>query len=409
MAHDTISQLPGEGEILDIPPQDVVLSFSRTKEEQRKLTGKDGVGKRLGYWRILRRRRDGGKSAVYYDDLELNAQLRQMTGEEQPSWVPMVVYGNPIPDPSRPEQLTIPDTVIFRELAWYAGHKPICRCATANELNRMAERAVTEQEAGPDGKSRNRIISRKPYPCRARQCPDLIAGKCKPHIVLNCYLPWAAGQVCKFRSSGWTSFGAMRSSLLDIAKKTGGWLQDLPLEMIYDEEQVGDYWVPQIRFRLSRTMAHRALEEGQRLLQLVGSNTQQAMQVTRLQQQARQSIVRFTQDPGEQAAFQAEFHPEQAAVPTVLEGEFTPEPAADEGESFELQSPPETTVPDLPDVEEIVDRETFNAAMIAAGVTTPDEMQVAKKHANLAEYKLNQLDLDALRTIYVTRRAEVEP
>ena len=50
-----LSQLPGEHDTLDIPPQDVVISFSETKEEAVARTGKMSAGEHLGYFRILRR------------------------------------------------------------------------------------------------------------------------------------------------------------------------------------------------------------------------------------------------------------------------------------------------------------------------------------------------------------------
>lgn len=379
MATD-LAQLPGEHLIPDIPPQDVVLSFSETKEEAHKRAGKTAAGQRLGYWRILRQSRQPGGSAVYLVDEDLQAELCRLTQSDRPQYVPCAIAGNPMPDPSRPGELTIPDSVMFRRFAWYAGRKPVCHCATEDALNRMATRTITERGQKVE----------KPYPCLALECPDFIAKKCKRHIVVNLYLPWAAGKVAKFRTTSVVSFGSMRASLLDIANMTGGWLHWLPLEIVWDEELVGEHWVPQIRFRPDSRIAQKMLEEGTRLSGLYGQSTTQAMQVKRLQEQSRTSLVRFVEDPAEQAAFQQEFHPEQSAPP-VIDADFTAEdaPAAvapepppapdteDEGDPFALQSPPVS-------VAEIVDFATFTAAMLSLGKGSADAVKQLKDQLNLA-------------------------
>jgi hypothetical protein len=387
-----LSQLPGEHEIKDIPPQDVVLSFSETKEEASARAGKQAAGGRLGYWRVLRQSRQPGGSAVYVVDQELQSLLCQIVKDDRPQFVPCAVAGNPVPDPSRPGELTIPDSVMFRRFAWYAGRKPVCHCATEDALNRMATRTVM------DGK--NKV--EKPYPCLGLECPDFIAKKCKRHIVANLYLPWAAGKVAKFRTTSVVSFGSMRSSLLDIANMTGGWLHWLPLEVVWDEELVGEYWVPKIRFRPDSRIAQKMLEEGTRLSALYGQSATQAMQVKRLQEQSRSSIVRFVEDPAEQAAFAQEYHPENKATEApIIDATFTvetpsehkpqrleePAPSAPEpepeGEELQLQPPPVAP-------SQITDGASFQAAMNAIGKGDKKTITEYRKQLGVADMTMNR-------------------
>ena len=393
-----LAQLPGEHEVKDIPPQDVVLSFSETKEEAAARAGKQAAGGRLGYWRILRQSRQTGGSAVYLVDQELQQQLCKLTGEERPQYVPCAIAGNPIPDPSRPGELTLPDSVMFRRFAWYAGRKPICHCDQEATVGRMATRTF---------KDGNKTLE-KPHPCAGQDCPDFIAGKCKRQIICNLYLPWAAGKVAKFRTSSIVSFGSMRSSLLDIANMTGGWLHWLPLECVWDEELVGQYWVPKIRFRMDARIAQKALEEGTRLSALYGQSQEQAMQVKRLQEQSRTSIVAFVQDPAEQAAYQREFYPGQDKTPEVIEGEFEPAPAEEHtpqrldppapepepaGEELVLQQPP--PAPSL-----ITDLETFDAAMQQVGVKTARQLAALKEQLGFDGYKRKDMTTGQLQALY---------
>lgn len=367
MATDTLSQLPDEHMIPDIPPQDVVLSFSETKQEAEQRAGKTAAGQRMGYWRILRQSRQPGGSAVYQVDPELQSMLCNLVKDERPQYVPCAIAGNPMPDPSRPGELTIPDSVMFRRFAWYAGSRPVCRCATEASVNRMATRTVQEGAKKVE----------KPYSCLALECPDFIAKKCKRHIVANLYLPWAAGKVAKFRTTSVVSFGSMRSSLLDIANMTGGWLHWMPLEIVWDEELVYEkesgtpYWVPQIRFRPDGRIAQKMLEEGSRLSALYGQSTTQAMQVKRLQEQSRSSIARFVEDPAEQALFAQEFHPQAKAELPIIDAEVGPvaptppasEPQPEPSESdFSLQPPPDPVKPS-----QVHDAATFEAAMQIIG------------------------------------------
>ncbi len=347
---DKLSQMPGEDLIPDISPQDVVLSFSETKTEASKRAGKQAAGQRLYYWRILRRSRQPGGKADYNEDKELQALLCRENGNDRPQYVPCVVFGNPVADPSREDKLTLPDSIVFRELAMFQGAKPICRCNQATELNRVAQFAILEPGKDsrgnalktPEGKPIMKKVGEKSRECLGAKCPDRIAAKCKPHIVVNLYLPWARGICAKFRCASVVTFGSMRSSLLDIAGMTGGVLHGVPLEMVWDEIWVDNpgAWVPQIRFRPHVQDASRLLEEGNRLLQLQSSSANAAAQVKRLQEQSRTAIVKFMDDPAEQKAFAQEYHPnQQQGAPVIIEGQY-------EVETPEAETPAPATEPE---------------------------------------------------------------
>ena len=402
-----LSQLPGEHNRKFIVREAVILSFSETQKEHEMNTGQAGAGAKLGYWRPLRRDLQGGNIPI--PDERLLPLLQKITDEERPSYVPCCVVGNPVPDPMRPGELTLSNGIMFRRFAWYAKQGVYCSCDQADPIGRKAIRSVQEL-AKENGREFKREVGKKELPCLGESCKDYMGGRCKLQVVVSVRLPWAGAKVAMYRTTGQASFEAMMASLLDIHQMAGT-LHGIPLELVYGETKSRKFgMIPCVRFEPDRHIADRLLEEGRRVSQLYGDTTR----VAQLAERARTEIVAFVEDPSEQAQFRQEFHPNNRDLPPVdatfsvetppahapqgLE-ETAPEPE-DEGEPFELQSPPEGPVHDFPPVADVVDLATFKACMLSVGVRTPAQMAKAKAAARCEEYKLDQLDIEALRAIY---------
>jgi len=413
MADSFLSQFPGEADILDIPPAEWVLSFSRTKPEQKKATGKEGAGARLGYWRVLRHVREQGGSGYYELDVRMQSRLVEATKSDEPPYVPCLLFGNPIPDPAREGQLTIPDSIMFRRRARYPG--PTCKCVEGAKLEPHAQEAMTEKAKGTE-----RTVGWKDRLCLGDECPDTVAVKCKLHIVVNVYLPWAvtAGGCAKWRTTGVVNFGRVRSSLLGIAQQTGGWLTGLPMRLVYGEEYVHPFWVPACRFTPA-VDGKLLLQAGEEQARLIAGNLQALAQVNRLEAQSRASIVRFVEEPSERVLFGEEFHPGTKATPPVIDGEFEKEvPVGD----ATVAAPEEAPVDSLgngegkgmatplvpPAVSEVVNADALRRALPSVGITTAEQRAELVAACGFTGIPKEEFKLQQIQALYSQAKSDWE-
>jgi hypothetical protein len=289
--------------------------------------------KKLGYWMLTRRHRETGGKCIYVKDEAMQALLETKCSDAQPKVLPCSLIGNPVEDELRPGHLTMPDSIIFREIAMFGAGRRLCYCQNPDAPKPLAHRAVQEQVTR-SGKTFKQITGYQELPC-SRDNPDKPCQafsadppKCKPHIIVPLYLPWSGSTgACVYRTTGWTAFDSMLDSLTAIAHMTGGWLHGLPLELVYEERQVGinQYWVPAPRFRLVTTDARAALAAGKDMRQLMladgGAERLQARSET-----VRAGITATLADPVEQRETQEEFWP-GAGAEDCLDGEFEELPA----------------------------------------------------------------------------------
>lgn len=292
--------------------------------------------KRLGYWNLTRRVKEGN-SVDYLLDQETQAELIRRVDDDQPKVLPCSVIGNPIEDPLRPGHWTLPDSIIFREIACFGNGRRLCYCQNPHDVSPVANRAIQEQvQAG--GKAFKRITGYQQIPC-SRESTDKPCQayhsnppKCKPHIIVPLYLPWSGKSgACVYRTTGWTAFDSMVDSLLAIAAMTNGWLHGLPLEFVYEEKQVGvnQFWVPAPRFRLVTHDARAALLEGNEMRNLFAGNGQRLLKAQ--SEDVREGIAESLADPTEQRETQQEFYPD------AIDAEFEAEPTGVELTHDELE------------------------------------------------------------------------
>ncbi len=222
----------------------------------------------LRFWMLKKRHREQGGKATYLIDKEAQARLVEMAGEAQPKVLCCSVIGNPVADDLRPGKMTVPDSIVFREIAMFGNGRRLCYCQDPQAPKPMCHRAIQETVTR-NGKTFKQITGYEDRPC-TRDHPDKPClafnsdpPKCKPHIIVPLYLPWTGKSgAAVYRTTGWTAWGSMLDSLLQIAAMTNGWLHGLPLELVYEEHQLAaGPWVPAPRFRYNVTSAQKALTE----------------------------------------------------------------------------------------------------------------------------------------------------
>jgi len=335
MAVDLTSRLPREqGRI-------------QKASQQWRLSVGNKVGNRtenLGYWILKTRTRERGAKVVYKQDDETQYLLEEMAGKDpQPKVIPCSVIGNPIPDTLNPGKLTLPDSIIFRELACFGSGGRLCYCQNPQDVKPLAHRAIQEMKSAR-GKQFKVIAGYNEMPCSRehtdKPCQAFNADPptCKPHVIVPLYLPWSGSSgAAVYRTTGWTAFNSMTDSLLAVAAMTGGWLHGLPLELVYLEEQTAQgFWVPAPQFRLRVDDAKKALVAANEMrLLCAGAVPEEAVEeaaAATVRQQAepvREAIAETLADPQEQRETQEEFYP--GATAEVIEAEWTAgEPSAEE-------------------------------------------------------------------------------
>lgn len=328
MSNSVSSRLPREADHIQKASQEWRLSVGRKKG--------NGVEK-LGYWNITRRVKEPGSTkADYVLDEPMQARLRATCDDRQPKVIQCSLIGNPVEDELRPGRFTLPDSIIFREIAYFGAGRRLCYCQNPHDPKPIAHAAIQEQVTR-GGKTFKQITgyqelvcthNHKDKPCLAYNTDS---PKCKPHIIVPLYLPWSGQSgACVYRTTGWTAFDSMVDSLLQIAAMTNGWLHGLPLEFVYEEKQVGvnQYWVPAPRFRLVTPDARQALLAGNDMRGLFAGDGQKLLKAR--VEDVRDGIAAALEDPAEQRETAQEFYPE-----SVAEGEYEvietgAEPTADE-------------------------------------------------------------------------------
>ena len=314
-------------------PREDTRTQQASQEWRLSVGVKKGNGvQKLGYWNITKRVKDG-KATNYLLDEAMQARLRAINDDAQPKVLPCSVIGNPVDDPLRPGHLTIPDSIIFREIAAFGAGRRHCYCQDPQAAKPVCMRATQETVTAGD-KTFKRITGYHEMPCtrddKDKPCTAWHSDppKCKPHIIVPLYLPWSGNSgACVYRTTGWTAFDSMVDSLLAIAAMTNGWLHGLPLEFVYEEKQVGanQFWVPAPRFRLVTQDARQALLAGNEMRGLYAGDGQKLLQAR--SEEVRDGIAASIADPHEQRETQEEFYPD-ATDAEFTAGDITPEEAA---------------------------------------------------------------------------------
>jgi hypothetical protein len=402
--------LPGDRTRSIIPPQRFRLAIGETRERNGRM-----LPTKLDYWSIRTLSVQSGQVPTYVVHPEAQAAMCVAAGvDEKPRAIPVTLIGNPVIDAEGLPQL--PESILWSRMARYSGGKCVCQCKTfgADGTGTATERQYQEKKsAGEHPKSYYLLAGEKQIQCNPAACPwatgDHSIAKykgtplCKPQVVLSVALPWfpVVGTVAKFKTTGWSSYSALRSSLLAIAAQTNGWLHELPnLWLVLDWERAGNgNMVPAVR------MEYRGLPSQLRAMSadVQGRWLQQQEQLLQLGAGVVATVEHEEADEREQQAHQVEFVPEASSIPPVIDAEFSPEPEPEEqGEDLVLQMPPAA-----PPVDDILTEADLKAALPQVGVTTKEGLIALKERCGLADILLEQLDVDALQRLYAAALGQV--
>lgn len=364
--------LPRENERAIAPPQKVRLAIGSSvwnPKAGRMIPQKDDHF-------TVRRLSKQEKGATYIVDQELQAAMCEAAGvTEKPTAIPVTVIGNASMglDGKTP---TLPESILFSEMARYSGSRRECVCRQFGADGKgLAHRRYYETKQKKSGTGTYKLLAREEdIACDPDTCPFATGVQnegvptCKPHVIANVLLPWAAsvGTAAKFKTTGWTNYYGMRDSLFVIAMQTNGWLHDIPLMFVFDWARNTDgQLIPAVRFEFRGDVEELRAKAIPRLKEWQQSEGQ----LKALQAGIIESTLEIIEDPDEQEATQAEFYPEAAApqkhgtasrivVPEVareapegvVEGQWEPTPAPDEPTKPEPPTgqdgpPPEETPP----------------------------------------------------------------
>jgi len=331
------SQIPQEEYQREIAPQHWRLSVG-----ERRAGGKGTQN--LGFWRLKKRIRVE-KDVVYAVDEPYQARLAALVSEEKPKHIPCCVIGNPIPDPSRPGQLTIPESIAFREIAMYGKNVRLCYCNNPFDAQPTATRVIREKAQGEDGQTYERIVGKKIIPCPLDACKYRTCDppQCKNDIVVNLELPWTqiAGAVAKYHTTGMTAWDSIVASLLHVATITGGWLTLVPLVFLYEEKKLSSgRWVPAPRFYFAGD-DQKLLKSGSALAEVYLGTGNHSRKLKQLQAHVVSSTLEILEDPDEQRETAGEFWQGNKGI---IDADFTAdqEEAAPEAA---VESPPAFALP----------------------------------------------------------------
>lgn len=340
--------LPGEQDRAVSPPQKVRLAIGSTYLHEK--SGKM-LPRKDDYFSVRKLSRQE-KGATYLIDQELQAAMCAAAGvTEKPTAVPVTVIGNASmgKDGKTP---TLPESILFAEMARYSGNRRECACREFNAEGKGTahqRKYETKQKKGEGKGTYKVLVSEQDIPCDPKTCPFATGAQnegvplCKPHVIANLLLPWASsvGTVAKFKTTGWANYYGMRNSLLAIALQTNGWLHDIPLFFVLEWARSSDgQLIPEVRFEFRGNVDELRLQTIPKLQAWQSSEGQ----LKALQAGVIESTLTLVEDVDDQEATQVEFFPEAAAtggtvsrlvvpeVPpvlqespeTVIEGDFGP-------------------------------------------------------------------------------------